>query len=43
MDDWNAFIDSVKDEPLIVGSKSKPVTKYSCVECGGNGKWSGGM
>lgn len=42
MDDWNAFIDSVKDEPLIVGSKSKPVTKYSCVECGGNGKWSGG-
>ncbi len=41
MSDFNAFIDSLANQPLTVRSAPASET-FPCGQCGGTGKWSGG-
>ncbi len=42
MTDFDSFIDSLQGEPIVTRS-SAPRQTWPCGQCGGTGKWSGGV
>jgi hypothetical protein len=43
MNDFDSFIDSLQGEPIVTRASSTPRQTWPCGQCGGTGKWSGGV
>jgi len=43
MNDFDSFIDSLQGEPIVTRANATPRQTWPCGQCGGTGKWSGGI